>query len=348
MSRHQYTVLDGLRGVAAIGVMLFHRRDWFGGEMFMQHAPLAVDFFFLLSGFVLAHAYSKRLAVSGAFLPFVRDRILRLHPMLIVGAITALIVTLIEHKTGHNVPFTAAPLTFLASIVPAPAPWAGGASAFPWNIALWSLFWELIANLLFAAVAARLTDRTLLAIIGSSASAMVLISFIYGGFGVGFQNDTVLLFCGFPRVCAAFFLGVGLYRWRDRLSVPPNSWGGMCAIILVLTFIPPRLPRLGSSLYDLGVAYLLYPAVLLIASRSTPRWPRTCTILGAISYPLYVIHEPALKLISGTLNALHLTNGTPTAWAAIMRLILVVIGSYVVLKIYDEPVRRWIRSRLIA
>ena len=346
--RHQYTVLDGLRGVAAVSVMLFHRRDWFGGDPFMGHAYLAVDFFFMLSGFVLAHAYGERLLRPGSFAPFVRDRVFRLHPMLLAGAVLALLVTLADARAGRMVALHWAPLTFVASLLPAPAPWAGAASAFPWNIALWSLTWELVANFLYAALATRLTNRVLAVTVVVSIVIMIACSMAFRGFQVGFANDAVLLALGLPRVCASFFIGVLVQRWRPEDHLPVNRLGGACAVALVVSFAALPLHSPLSAVYDPAVAFLLYPAILVLAARSVPVAPRFCLIAGALSYPLYVLHEPALRLVGAVLTALHLAHGPPAPGEAVARFALTGALAFAALKLYDEPARAWLRRTVRA
>ena len=343
--KHQFATLDGLRGLAALSVMAYHRRDWFGGAAFIGHAYLAVDFFFLLSGFVLAHAYGRRIEQRGAAGLFLVDRVVRLHPMLFFGALVALVVAIMDATTGRPVGTHNVPLTFFAHAIPVPAIWEDTAAAFPWNIAIWSLFWELVANVLFAFLAPWLTSRSLAVIVAASVLAMLYASGTHGGFQVGFARDLSQFLWGFPRVCASFFGGVLIYR-RYRTGAALHQWVAVaCAGVLLLTFTAIPSGAAGSSIYDPVVAYALYPALLIVAARATPPSVRAASILGAVSYPLYVIHEPMLRVVGGALVKARLSDGHPGALEAIGRLLLVVLIAYAVLKRYDEPARRIIGRR---
>ena len=346
--QHKFATLDGLRGVAAIAVMLFHRRDWFGGDAFLGHAYLAVDFFFMLSGFVIAHAYGERLRVRESFIPFVRDRIVRLHPTLVLGAVLALVVAVIGYRSGASQLGRWPALTFVAGALPIPAIWTGLPTAFPWNIAIWSLFWEIVANLLLAAGLIRLSNRHMLGLVVVSAVVLVGSSLMYDGLQVGFLNDPVQLALGLPRVCASFFAGVLLLRLHRRLPTRDLRLGGLCALGLLLSFaaLPQRSPA--SGVYDAAVVLAVYPVMILLAASSTPWLPRVALLAGAVSYPLYVLHEPALKIVAGGLRASGLGTQEPGIAEALLRFGIVLLGSYAALRLYDEPLRAWLRRRITA
>lgn len=342
--RHKFEELDGLRGVAAIAVMLWHRREWFGGDGFLGHAYLAVDFFFMLSGFVIAHAYGERLTDGPARWAFLRDRVIRLHPLLIVGALIASVLLAYAIHSGTK-PMPALPaLTFLSAFVPAPAMWIAGGEAFPINNPEWSLFWELLANLLFALIATRLTDRRLIAIIATSALAMIYCSATSFGFKGGRIQAEILQ--GLPRVGLSFFIGVLLLRlFRRGWRVPLADVPGLPAAILVGSFALLPVWHPWSAAYDPIMVILLYPTLLLWAAAATPAWPRVTALAGAISYPLYVLHLPFLQVISGVRQTvLHLPS-TPGMVGGLASLVIVVVAAYAALRLYDEPVRGWLRRR---
>jgi len=81
----RYEALDGLRGVAAVAVMLYHIGGWTGRPWLAAHGYLAVDFFFCLSGFVLAHAYGRR---EIGWLGYMRARLIRLWPLIAITMLT--------------------------------------------------------------------------------------------------------------------------------------------------------------------------------------------------------------------------------------------------------------------
>jgi len=342
---HKFSTLDGLRGVAAISVMAYHRRDWFGGNEFLGHAFLAVDFFFLLSGFVLAHAYSQRLTDQRDVSIFIRERIIRLHPMLVAGAILAILVAFVDAYKA-DLPFVYFATFALSHMVPFPVLWGSLPAAFPWNIAIWSLFWELLANLLFAFLAPWLTIRTLIAIVVVNIVTMIFVSFSVNGFQVGFARDPSQFIWGFPRVCASFFFGILIYKTHVINSYNSKFVSIICTCLLILTFCAVSNNSSVSYIYDPLIAYGVYPILLVVAARVNPTMPRVAALLGAISYPLYIIHEPMLKVVGGLLRLTKLSNGFPNEIEAILRLSSVIGLAFFILKIYDEPVRSMLRRWL--
>lgn len=348
-SRHHYIVLDGLRGMAAICVMIFHRRGWFGGDSALGHAYLAVDFFFMLSAFVLTHAYAERLKDTRNFSAFVRDRIFRLHPMLVAGGLLAALVAFFQSRTGSDHFGNYAPATFISSMVPFPAFWTTSYVAFPWNVPVWSLFFELIASFIAGAFLINARRTPLLATATVSGLILAISSIEQNGFQVGYQRDPFLFWLGLPRVVFSFAVGVVVYRLHRQIDISAHRYGWLCAAILFATFAAMGHKAPGSSWYDLIVVFIIYPLLIFFAARADSVLPRFCVFLGAVSYPLYIVHEPILKIIGGGFNALGLSSAgqgeAPMLLEALMRLGLTVLVSFIILKVFDEPVRAYLKTR---
>lgn len=88
-TKQHFEILDGLRGIAAVAVVIFHFMEFAVpdySKSFIAHAYLAVDFFFCLSGFVIAYAYDNKVQKLGA-LQFLKLRLIRLHPLVIIGSV---------------------------------------------------------------------------------------------------------------------------------------------------------------------------------------------------------------------------------------------------------------------
>lgn len=91
-TKPHYELLDGLRGVAALLVVFYHIFEGLsfaaGGTLItvINHGYLAVDFFFILSGFVIGYAYDDRLGKSMSLGNFFKRRLIRLHPMIVMGS----------------------------------------------------------------------------------------------------------------------------------------------------------------------------------------------------------------------------------------------------------------------
>ncbi len=342
LMRGRFEALDGLRGLAAVAVVLFHRRDWFGGDAFFGHAYLAVDFFFMLSGFVIALAYEKRLAEPSYFWPYVRERMIRLQPLLLLGAVLGSIVLILAISTGKEPAPELAPLVFLFGFVPLPAFWTTEAFAFPVNPPTWSLFWEIVANLIFGLVAPLLRTRVLVIIVLSLALAMIGVSVWAPGFEVGFTQGRLIP--GLPRVCLSFFIGVLLLRVYRSGRFPRVKIRGIGAALLLASLVALPLHHAWSAVYDPLVVLVLYPLIVLWTADQEPMFPRLAKFSGELSYPLYVLHEPLLRLASGALIVTQISIA-PSIAEGLLRILFVTILCYIALKIYDEPVRAWLRPR---
>jgi len=330
--------LDGLRGIAALSVALFHQRAWFGGDTFFGHGYLAVDFFFMLSGFVLAYAYEERLRQPGAFWPYVRDRIVRLYPMLAMGALVgAVAVSTGPDKVARSAADLGA-LTLLNGLA-LPALWL--ALPFPINGAVWSLFFEIIANLGFGLVGPYLSDRRLRIFIVASALCMLTLNHHYHMFGFGWARDTMP--AGLVRVSVSFAIGVALCDLHGRGILADGGRRWWVAPVLVATFASLRLSSSLSVVYDPLVVFLVYPVLILAGAGSAELMPRFARLMGDISYPFYLLHVPAFSLLQlGVIKA----GLTITPGLVLLNFVLTVAATWLVLTIYDKPVRSALRARI--
>jgi peptidoglycan/LPS O-acetylase OafA/YrhL len=325
--RERFLVLDGLRGIAALAVFCTHLHSLPAG--LAPQAGLAVDFFFLLSGFVLAHAYEERLGRPGAIWGFVRDRVIRLHPLLLLSLVPPAIY--IAAMPGpHRDPLP--PLTFLASAIPFPALWMQHfpAIGFPYNQPSWSLFWELIVNLAFALLSPRLSTRTLLIV------TMALVAARLGALAWGVQpgpSDLTAALRAFP----CFAMGVLLYRHHRAGTLRLPRWvGALAAPVLIATLIVP--PPVAAALASTLILFLVHPLLIAGGAAREARFPRICALLGGMSYPLYILHVPLLFALSTIL-------GPQKGAMAVIQPLLCVALVWLAWRLYDEPLRAWLRPR---
>ena len=215
-TRRHFDALDGLRGVAALAVVLFHFMEMVIGDyskLFIGHGWLAVDFFFCLSGFVIGYAYDDRVREMG-LLQFFKVRLIRLHPMVVFGSVLGLVTLLYD-------PFRMAPLgykagqvalMFFASLfmVPYPLMAERGHSLFSLNSPAWSLFWEYVANIVYAVALFRFNRRWLSVVAVVAAVALCLVGHDAGNLWAGFNGRT--FWTGGARVAFSFTAGLLVYR----------------------------------------------------------------------------------------------------------------------------------------
>ncbi len=323
----RFEILDGLRGVAAVGVLVFHLGAWTGNNWF-PHGYLAVDFFFCLSGFVLAHAYERRdMRLSS----FVRLRLIRLWPLIalsmLLGAAYGLAKLLVGAPGADSVAGVFKAL--LLGMLLIPSFWKSHPSyedrVFPLNSPAWSLFLEVAVNVVWFAARGRLGARTLAVVVVASGMVLALLSIQLGTLEIGQDQQTFWL--GFPRALFSFSLGLLIYRRPLKARVP----GLILAALLLLVLISPEI----GGLFDLAMVTLIFPVIILLGANGegSAAW----RLSGDISYPLYALHAPLWYLGSRGAEMAGLPLSVP-----VIAMIggVIVIGSWVALKLYDEPARR--------
>ncbi|MGN6376164.1 MAG: acyltransferase family protein [Sphingomonas sp.] len=296
--RDHFLVLDGLRGVAAVAVAWFHLHFVVGYDC---AGPLAVDLFFLLSGFVVAAAYDRRLDTDLSVGAFVRKRLVRLYPMFLTGLVLAVLVQEVLIARGAGMLHERDTLlSFPLEALWLPSPFDGGSGwTFPVDGPAWSLSLEVLINLLFAVLHRRLSDRVLAGLTLVSLTVLVTMVVAKGTINQGWSWATLPV--GLARVGFAFPLGVLMYRHRERIPMSLGrvpAWVPLAALALLL-LAPERVP--------IDIAFLLVGAPLLIATgfrMSSGRLAPLCRRLGDISYPLYAVHAPLVLLVQGAAKRL--------------------------------------------
>jgi peptidoglycan/LPS O-acetylase OafA/YrhL len=331
-SKPHFVMLDGLRGVAALAVVLFH--TWAGGGP-VPNGPLAVDFFFLLSGFVIAYSYDQRLLAGRCRLEFVLRRLIRLYPTVLVGAAGGIVIELIHNKTDPARAFPLHSVVSSGTLSLFLLPYLGpnmGATTFSFNPPLWSLSFELLANLVYVVLIRRLSLSVLSLIV-----IVELIGIALGGSLGGNTKDTILL--GFPRVGCGFFGGILLFRLFQRGKLPKIN-GNFFVLIAVLMIIF-CYPGLISSWAFLPV-YILFVGVIVCACGARPSLvDKLCSFLGVISYPIYLIHWLTLYIFTFIGAEIGL-RGKLYIYVAIAHSISVPFIAYAVALWYDTPIRRFL------
>lgn len=324
----RYEALDGLRGVAALAVMLYHIGGWTGRPWLVSHGYLAVDFFFCLSGFVLAHAYGRR---EIGWWGFLRQRLIRLWPLIALTMLAGATV-IIQHRER-------VPEWLVLGLLMIPRLWTeepGFAPIFPLNPPAWSLFFEL-------AVGAAWFPLRRLGVMGHVLMLVLLIpvmAYIAHGMGgvlTGWDRATFVI--SLIRTGFAFLLGWGCYRVQPftRVTAPASA----LAIFLALLLSFPWTSL--NWLYDFACVTLVFPLIVLAGRRDPEgRAGVLCRVSGAISYPLYALHWLGWELMLRGFRALG-GRGYPAGFA-VVAVLAILAGAWAVLKRYDEPIRRRLRT----
>ncbi|MCU0830506.1 MAG: acyltransferase [Rhizobiaceae bacterium] len=361
MQRRTFDVLDGLRGVAAIAVVERHKTDFLTGGP-MPAGYLAVDLFFILSGFVLAHAYLDRLtappgtASHMGFRGFLGARLIRLAPLYLLALVAAALmhaaVDLLHTAEATNPALLAASFVAGVFLLPVPPAWSVHPGwLFPLNEPSWSLAFEMAVNLLFAAAILLMRPRILIGIIAAAFVWLAFIASRAGSLDVGFDWSSAT--GGIPRVVFGFFLGVLLHRaWRLHfariaLSGPlATAAAWLLAATLVLTMLAPVAAGWRAS-YELAVVLLVYPALILAGACLAPTGlSRTLLVqLGAASYAIYVLHMPLARAFNALFHFAGSDGAAYAPWTGFAFIALLVVTCLALDRWFDRPVRRWLTVR---
>ena len=372
-TKPHFELLDGLRGVAAILVLFYHIFEGFsfaeltngagdGVIRTLNHGHIAVDFFFILSGFVISYAYDDRWNSMNTR-QFFKRRLIRLHPMLIMGAIIGTIAFAVvgfERWDGTTAPtgwvMTALLLTmFMIPAVPGvPYEVRGNGEMFPLNGPGWSLFFEYIGNILYALFIRRLSTvmLALLTVILGAVHAWFFIWNVsgYDMIGVGWTIDEVNFWGGLVRMLFPFTIGMLLARTFKPRKIKGAFY--ICSIALIVMFAVPYIASTGdislNSLYEFICIAAMFPLLVWIGAcgdNGKGYTSRINRLLGDISYPLYIVHYPIMYIFYAWLiekQYYTLQDCWPMAALVVVSSILL---AYLCLKLYDEPVRRWLSRK---
>ena len=281
--------LDGARGLSALMVAMFH----FDRNAWPAHGYLAVDLFFLLSGYVIAGAYEKRLRRGEGLSAFFVIRMARLYPLYLFGTL----IGLGGYLTAH--PPAGVAQAFLKALIFLPGQIPGDSVAYPLNGVMWTLVAEVQVNLLYAWFGYRLSTRALAASVIAAGAVLAAVVIAHGGANLGCP----------ARVLFAFPLGVVVWRLHSGGRLPKLAVSALIPLLAaIVVYAAPFLhaPRANGAL-DAVAILLALPLILVgLVLAKAPKAPLAwaCGYTGALSYALYAIHLP----VSDVLNRLPIAD----------------------------------------
>lgn len=370
-SKPHYALLDGLRGVAAMLVVWYHVFEGFqfaGNKPvidFINHGYLAVDFFFMLSGFVIGYAYDDRWGKSLTTGGFFRRRLIRLHPMVMLGALIGAISFLftgMERWDGTHSTLLLTLIALVCSWLMIPAlpgmqrDVRGNGEMFPLNGPCWSLFFEYIGNILYALIIHRLSTRILAWLTALLCCALTWFAVTnqsgYGSIGVGWTVDTTNLLGGTLRMLCPFTIGMLMSRvFKPIKKVRGAFW--ICTIILLVLFHVPFIdggtPMSLNGIFETVCIICIFPIIVWIGASGTTTdntSRRICRFLGDISFPLYIVHYPLMYAFYMWLIKTELYTFSDTWPIAISTMACSVCITWLSLRFYDEPIRKWLNKHI--
>jgi peptidoglycan/LPS O-acetylase OafA/YrhL len=348
-TKSYYDVLDGLRGTAAIVILVFHYLEMIYSDYsksFLGHGFLAVDFFFCLSGFVIGFAYDGRIKTIGVK-GFFANRLIRLHPLVIAGSVIGLAGFVFNPLVGDvGVGWDMLLLALAGSVLLLPTPFLPhrDGALFPYNSPSWSLFLEYIANIIYAFVLCRL-KKIPLAALGfvvagwlaySAYSASSALPQLINGWDIKTYPD------GFPRVGYSFMAGLLVFRFKAILN---HKFGFFLPFALLMgVFLYPHIEN--DWLTEILLVIVIFPLIISIgAGAEVKGWvKRLCIFIGRLSYPLYMTHISTVWIFGNYYKQFHPEG---------IRLVIIVgslcifnlLFAYAVMRLYDEPVRLWLTAK---
>ena len=382
-SKPRYAILDGLRGVAALVVILFHGFETyipFFGTQHINHGYLAVDLFFVLSRFVIGYAYDDRWDRMSTW-SFFKRRLIRLHPMVVAGTLFGACLFFFGESDYFSLIGGTEPWKFFLCIVLGllMIPAGTGLDIRGWgetnslNGPNWSLTFEYIGNILYAFVLRRLPTVVLGMLCVASAFLTMNLALGWDVFGFfaqpkydvigGWSITPDQMYVGFSRLLYPFLCGLLISRLLPKFITKENPSGSPLSIrggfwwaslLLVVLFAVPQIGGkscVADGLYQVFAIVVMFPVIVLIGAGSKTtdkRSAKWCETLGNLSYPLYITHFPLMYMQMAWVSS-H--KDSPVWHHVVLNLgiLLVAIGiAWAFLKLYDEPVRAWLKKKLYA
>ena len=376
-SKPRYEILDGLRGVASITIILFHIFETIvigqPSEQIINHGYLAVEFFYVLSGFVIGYAYDDRWNRMSLW-DFFKRRLIRLHPMVIAGTFTGFSFYIFQQQNKNfplidNVELYKFILHLIMSLLMIPCPTSldirgwGETNAF--NGPNWTLTYEYLSNILYALIFRFFNIIGLIILVIIGAALIIILSFnldfldlfsegreaqkytVIGGWSLTVDQ----MFIGFTRLIYPFFIGYLIYRLQFKIKI---KFGFIiCSFILICVLCCPRIGGISifNSFYESIAIIIIFPLIVMMGAGSIIENEKIKILnkfLGEISYPIYITHYPLIYLqIAWFYNNENKIKIFHKVISTIAIVIYSIIASYGWLKVYDEPVRKWLTGKFL-
>lgn len=382
MKQQRFEILDGLRGVAALMVVIFHLSEAFSYDpvyKHLNHGYLCVDFFFVLSGFVIGYAYEQRM-LSGMMSrwQFLKARLIRLQPMILLSLVLGAMLFFFQECltyagiAGASVWYVLQNMVMAFFMIPITPEFNVRANEemILLNIPQWSMFFEYIANVLFCLFFFKLGQKGLALMVGVFALMLTDSALNLNILGMLGQHDYPLslnagwsfteehFYIGLARVGYAFFTGLLLFRLMNKSSVTATSSQSsgigrfvLCSLIIIGVVCMEQVGGYEHPLYDgifnLTCTLLLFPLTVYLGAKAAVKSESTrrlCDFLGRLSYPLYLMHYPLVYLFFMWIDTHHDAPVSILAFTSVSIFLLSIAMAYAAMKLWDEPVRKWLNK----
>lgn len=345
-TKKHFYALDGLRGIAAICVVIFHFSEFIyssNAQSVISHGYLAVDFFFCLSGFVVGYAYDDRMEKIG-IKEFFLARLIRLHPLVVIGSVLGVLLFIFEpSKAIDAYSIGQLSLIFLCSALLIPFPVMDNRfnNNFGLNCPAWSLFWEYIANIAYALALKRISKRWLVVVVVVGAIGLLWTGHRAGSIVGGWSGGT--FWDGFARIAFSFPMGLLLYRMQWKSSKQSSFL--FLSIVLIAALCVPYVEK-WNWLIECMIAIIVFPSLVVLGVNTIQNniTQKLCTFLGNISYPLYMTHY-GLIWYFGYYHEKFKWSSTQSWVITAIGTLVVILLAYIVQTTLDTPIRRYLSNR---
>ena len=376
-SKPRYEILDGLRGVAAVLVVAYHLFEtYFHGapNQPINHGYLAVDFFFVLSGFVIGYAYDDRWDRMSTW-AFFKRRLIRLHPMVIFGTLFGALMFYFgscgEFPMINETPCWMVLLVMLWCFTLLPLPHTmdirGWAETNPLNGPAWSLQWEYIANILYALFIRKFSKVALGICVAIFAVLTIILCLNIDVTGFleernwasytvvgGWSTTPDQLQVGLTRLLYPFFCGLLISRVGKLIKVKAGFW--WCSLMIIVLFCMPWMgigtegeARWTNGLYEAVCILVCFPLIVAMGAGSSVKGSKSEAInrfLGEISYPIYITHYPLIYMQMSWVDSHKDAPLGTHIFVAVCIFVLAILVAYGAYRLYDLPVREWLKHKL--
>jgi len=347
--RRAYQTLDGLRGVGAFVVVMRHVPYLFG-PVKVPESFLAVDLFYLVSGFVVAHAYGERLKAGGFFKDFVKTRLIRLYPLYLFGLAVGIIPATYDVITDPHGWWNLHKLVeaILLGLVMMPMVPGLQATGTALDGPIWTLVPELIANFTYAAIVRYLKPLVLAAILIVCGAGVVYGEFRFGTLDIGYNPTDQ--WAALARVGYSFFAGVVVFKvvGDRRIDSEILSWLCMAVLTFILVFNPSEAL---TPWFEIGAVGVAFPLIIAAAVQIEPGpvTGKAFAVIGLVSYGVYLLHQPMGNIARIIFQHLHVQvpgDARGLLFGAVF--MLVVFGlAWWLDGAYDAPFRKWLRAKFM-
>jgi len=295
---------------------------------------------------VITYAYDNRI-IGMRLITFIKLRLIRLQPLVIIGSVLGLLTFLFDPYNNlydvYGLKNTALIFTTSVFLIPYPVVAERFFNLFNLNAPSWSLFWEYIANIVYATILFKATKKVLAPLVLLAAIGLFYVGWHSGNLVGGWNGST--FFDGLARISFSFLMGMLIFRskWiiKNKLGLPGMS------VLLLLAFLTPYNEQWNWLVEPIIVVFYFPIVVSLGAGASlSSKHHKINKFSGDISYPLYMTHYPFMWIFANYVTAEEPSMAL-LRWVTTISVFLLISLAYLVFRFLDFPIRHYLKDKLV-